>query len=37
VINADDDGHVFDTGHFVGMVLQVMRRTEFTAERRLDS
>lgn len=37
VINADDDGHVFDTGHFVGIVLNVLRRTEFTPERRLDS
>lgn len=37
VINADDDGHIFDEAHFVGMRIQVMRRTEFTAERRLES
>lgn len=37
VINADDDGHVQDSGHFVGIVLTVLRRTEFTPERRLDS
>jgi hypothetical protein len=37
VINADDDGHIFDTGHFVGLKLEVMRRTEFTPERRLET
>ncbi len=37
VINVDDDGHVFDTGHFVGLVLTVMRNTVYTAERRLES
>lgn len=37
VINADDDGHVHDSEHFVGIVLTVLRRTEFTPERRLDS
>lgn len=37
VINADDDGHVHDTGHFVGIMLTVLRRTEFTPERRLNS
>ena len=37
VINADDAGHVHDTDHFVGILLTVMRRTEFTPERRLDS
>ena len=36
VINADDDGHVFDTGYFVGFTINVLRRTEFTPERRLD-
>lgn len=37
VINVDDKGHVFDTGHFVGLLIQVQRRTEFTAERRLET
>lgn len=36
IINVDDDGHVFDTGHFVGLVITVSRRTEFAAERRLE-
>lgn len=37
VINADDVGHVHDSDRFVGFNLTVQRRTEFTAERRLDS
>lgn len=37
VINVDDDGHVQDSDHFVGLTITVMRRTEFTAERRLNS
>lgn len=37
VINVDDDGHVNDSGHFVGLTITVLRRTEFTPERRLDS
>jgi hypothetical protein len=36
IIKASDDGHVGDTSHFVGFALQVVRRTEFTAERRLE-
>jgi len=35
VTNVDDEGHVFDTGYFVGLRIRVMRRTEFTPERRL--
>lgn len=37
VINSDDTGHIFDEAHFTGFKLTVMRRTEFTAERRLES
>lgn len=37
IINADDTGHVQDSDYFVGIVLTVLRRTEFTPERRLDS
>jgi len=37
VINADDTGHIFDEAHFTMIKLTVMRRTEFTAERRLES
>lgn len=37
VINSDDTGHIFDQAYFVGFRLLVMRRTEFTAERRLES
>lgn len=36
VVNADDDGHVFDSAAFVGFKLEVRRRTEFTPERRLE-
>lgn len=36
VINVDDDGHVQDSDHFVGLTVTVLRRTEFTPERRLD-
>jgi|WetSurMetagenome_2_1015567.scaffolds.fasta_scaffold02643_6 hypothetical protein len=36
VIKASDDGHVGDTGYFVGFSIQVLRRTEFTPERRLE-
>lgn len=36
VINADDIGHVNDSDHFVGITLTVLRRTEFTPERRLE-
>ena len=36
VINVDDDGHVQDDGHFVGLTINVLRRTEFTPERRLE-
>jgi hypothetical protein len=36
VIKASDDGHVGDTSHFVGFSIQVLRRTEFTPERRLE-
>ncbi len=35
VVNADDDGHLFDSANFVGFKLTVVRRTEFTPERRL--
>jgi len=35
VINVDDDGHVQDDAHFVGLTINVLRRTEFTPERRL--
>lgn len=37
VINSDDTGHIFDEAHFVGFRIMVQRRTEFTAERRLES
>jgi len=37
IINVDDDGHVHDSDHFVGLTITVMRRTEFTPERRLNS
>ena len=37
VINVDDAGHVQDSDHFVGLTINVLRRTEFTAERRLDA
>lgn len=37
VINVDDDGHVHDSGHFVGLTVTILRRTEFTPERRLNS
>lgn len=36
VINVDDDGHVQDSDQFVGLTITVLRRTEFTPERRLD-
>lgn len=36
IINVDDHGHVHDSGHFVGLTINIMRRTEFTPERRLD-
>ena len=37
VINSDDTGHIFDEAFFTGFRILVMRRTEFTAERRLES
>ncbi len=37
VINCDDTGHIHDEAHFTGFVITVMRRTEFTPERRLES
>lgn len=36
VINVDDDGHVQDSAHFVGLTMNILRRTEFTPERRLN-
>ena len=36
VTTADNDGHLFDTPSFVGFKLRLLRRTEFTTERRLD-
>lgn len=36
VINVDDIGHVQDSGYFVGLTVTILRRTEFTPERRLD-
>lgn len=35
VIDAEDDGHMFDTASFVGYKIKFKRRTEFTPERRL--
>jgi len=35
VIHTKDDGHIGDTAYFVGISLRVIRRTEFTPERRL--
>lgn len=37
ITNVDDDGHVQDSSHFVGLTINFIRRTEFTAERRLNS
>lgn len=36
VTNVDDIGHVQDSGYFVGLTVNILRRTEFTPERRLD-
>lgn len=35
VQNVTTDGHMFDSSRFVGFKLEVVRRTEFTPERRL--
>lgn len=36
VVDVDDQGHINDTAYFVGFSIGVRRRTEFTAERRLN-
>jgi hypothetical protein len=35
VLDADDDGHIFDQASFVGFKLELKRRTEFTPERKI--
>jgi hypothetical protein len=35
VLDADDDGHIFDQPTFVGYKLKLARRAEFTPERRV--
>jgi hypothetical protein len=37
VINVDEDGHLFDQPGFVGFKIDLVRRTEFTPERRLQT
>jgi hypothetical protein len=35
IVDADHDGHLFDNSSFVGFRCDIVRRTEFTPERRL--
>lgn len=37
VVGVNTDGQLFDSASFVGFILNLKRRTEFTPERRIDS